>query len=164
VAAGSYTATLFFTNLLDQSVQPRQASLAVVTLPLITSQPTNQAVLEGMTATFSVGTASSALQYYQWQFDSGGGLTNLTDGGGISGALAKAVDGAFDPARAVLDGGELVVAAAEVNADAVAVEVPAEGHGGLARGGHSRRVHDLDGELVLVHTAQREYAEFQTAR
>src|SRR5208283_569448 len=86
LAAGSYTATLYFTNLNDQSVQSRQVALAIVSLPLITSQPTNQAVLEGMTATFSVGTATNALLYYQWQFDSGSGPTNLTDGGGISGS------------------------------------------------------------------------------
>ena len=43
LAAGSYTATLFFTNLLDQSVQTRHITLAIVSLPLITSQPTNQA-------------------------------------------------------------------------------------------------------------------------
>jgi uncharacterized repeat protein (TIGR03803 family) len=91
LAAGSYTATLFFTNLLDQSVQTRHISLAIVSLPLITSQPTNQPVLEGMTATFSVGTASNALLCYQWQFDSGTGPTNLTDGGAISGSATSAL-------------------------------------------------------------------------
>ena len=79
LAAGSYTATLYFTNLNDQSVQGRQVALAIVTLPLITSQPTNQAVLEGMTATFSVATATNALLYYQWQFNNGSGLMNLTE-------------------------------------------------------------------------------------
>ena len=91
LAAGSYTATLHFTNLNDQSVQSRQVALAIVTLPLITSQPTNQAVLEGMTATFSVGAATNALLYYQWQFDSGGGFTNLTDSGGISGSATSSL-------------------------------------------------------------------------
>ena len=91
LAAGSYTATLFFTNLLDQSVQTRHISLAVVTPPLITSQPANQSLLEGMTATFSVGTATNALLYYQWQFDSGSGLTNLTDWGGISGSATSSL-------------------------------------------------------------------------
>ena len=91
LAAGSYTATLYFTNLLDQSVQSRQVALAIFAFPLITSQPTNQTVLEGMTATFSVGTATNALLYYQWQFDSGGGPTNLTDGGGISGSATSAL-------------------------------------------------------------------------
>jgi uncharacterized repeat protein (TIGR03803 family) len=91
LVAGSYTATLFFTNLLDESVQRRQVALAIVSLPLITSQPTNQAVLEGMTATFSVATATNALLYYQWQFDNGSGPTNLTDGGGISGSATKSL-------------------------------------------------------------------------
>jgi len=91
LAAGSYTATLFFTNLLDQSVQSRRVALAIVTLPLITSQPTNQAVVAGMTATFSVGTATNALLYFQWQFDNGGGLMNLTDGGRISGSATSSL-------------------------------------------------------------------------
>jgi hypothetical protein len=91
LAAGSYAATLYFTNLNDQSVQSRQIALAIVTLPLLTSQPTNQTVLEGMTATFSVGTASNALLYYQWQFDNGSGLTNLTDGGDISGSATSSL-------------------------------------------------------------------------
>jgi uncharacterized repeat protein (TIGR03803 family) len=91
LAAGSYTATLYFTNLLDQSVQSRQVALAIVSLPLITSQPTNQAVLDGMTATFSVGTATNALLYYQWQFDSGSGLMSLTDGGRISGSATSSL-------------------------------------------------------------------------
>jgi uncharacterized repeat protein (TIGR03803 family) len=91
LAAGSYTATLYFTNLSDQSVQSRQVALAIVSLPLITSQPTNQAVLEGMTATFSVGTATNALLDYQWQFDSGSGPTNLTDSVGISGSATSSL-------------------------------------------------------------------------
>jgi uncharacterized repeat protein (TIGR03803 family) len=91
LAAGSYAATLYCTNLFDQSVQTRHIALAIVSLPLITSQPTNQAVLEGMTATFSVGTATNALLYYQWQFDSGSGLMNLTDGGGISGSSTSSL-------------------------------------------------------------------------
>jgi uncharacterized repeat protein (TIGR03803 family) len=91
LAAGSYMATLFFTNLLDQSVQTRRITLAVVAPPLITSQPTNQSLLEGMAATFSVGTGSNALLYYQWQFDSGSGPTNLTDSGGISGSATSSL-------------------------------------------------------------------------
>ena len=90
-AGSSYTATLYFTNLLDQSVQTRHIALAIVSLPLITSQPTNQAVLEGMTATFSVGTATNALLDHQWQFDNGSGPTNLTDGGGISGSATSSL-------------------------------------------------------------------------
>jgi uncharacterized repeat protein (TIGR03803 family) len=67
--AGSYTANLVFTDLGDNFAQVRQATLAVVTLPVITQQPTNQSLLEGMTATFTVGTASNALISYQWLDD-----------------------------------------------------------------------------------------------
>jgi uncharacterized repeat protein (TIGR03803 family) len=91
LAAGSYTATLYFTNLNDQSVQSRQVTLDIIALPVITSQPTNQAVLEGMTATFSVETASNALLSYQWQFNNGSGFTNLTDLGGISGSMTSSL-------------------------------------------------------------------------
>jgi uncharacterized repeat protein (TIGR03803 family) len=91
LAAGSYTATLYFTNLNNQSVQSRQVTLDIIALPLITSQPTNQAVLEGMTAAFSVETASNALLSYQWQFNNGSGLTNLTDSGGISGSMTSSL-------------------------------------------------------------------------
>ena len=84
--AGSYTATLWFTNLTDSFVQSRQVTLAIVTPPVITSQPVSQTVFQGMTASFTVGTASNALQYYQWQFDNGVYQTNLSDGGSISGS------------------------------------------------------------------------------
>jgi uncharacterized repeat protein (TIGR03803 family) len=91
LAAGSYAATLNFTNLNDRSVQRRQVALAIVAPPLITSQPANQAALEGMTATFSVGTATNALLSYQWRFNSASGLTNLTDRGGISGSVTPSL-------------------------------------------------------------------------
>jgi uncharacterized repeat protein (TIGR03803 family) len=89
LAAGSYTATLYFINLTEESVQSREVTLAIVGPPVITSQPTNQTVLAGMMATFAVGTATNALLSYQWQFDNGSGLTNLTDGGGISGSATS---------------------------------------------------------------------------
>ena len=50
--------------------------------PSITQQPTNQAVLEGATATFSVQATGGLPLYYQWQYNS----NNLTDGGNISGS------------------------------------------------------------------------------
>ena len=83
---GSYAATLWFTNLSDSFGQPRHVTLAIVTPPIITAQPVSQAVFQGMTASFTVGTTSNALQYYQWQFDNGIYQTNLTDGGSISGS------------------------------------------------------------------------------
>ena len=83
--AGSYSATVSFTNSNDNYAQSRQFTLAVVTPPVITSQPANQAVLEGETASFTVGTASNALLFFQWQENS----TNLTDGGNLAGSTAS---------------------------------------------------------------------------
>ena len=86
---GNHTATLQFNNLTDQYVQSRQVTLAVVTPPVITTQPTNLVLFEGATATFTVETSSNALQFYQWQQDNGSYLTNLTDGGNISGSATN---------------------------------------------------------------------------
>ena len=83
--AGGFSAALLFTNLTDHFVQYRQAILAVVTPPVITAQPTNEALLVGMTANFSVSIASNALMFYQWQMNG----TNLTDAGKISGSTAS---------------------------------------------------------------------------
>ncbi|HXR48690.1 MAG TPA: choice-of-anchor tandem repeat GloVer-containing protein [Candidatus Limnocylindrales bacterium] len=83
--AGGYTAALRFTNLNDGFGQTRLITLAVVTPPVITAQPTNQAVLVGMSAGFSVGTGTNALLFYQWQDN----RTNLTDGGNISGSATS---------------------------------------------------------------------------
>jgi len=82
---GSYAATLTFSNLTDNFGQTRSATLAVVTPPAITAQPTNQAVLEGMTASFSVSIGTNALMYYQWQENG----ANLADQGNISGSATS---------------------------------------------------------------------------
>jgi hypothetical protein len=79
---GTYQATVWFTNLNDKVAQSRQFSLLVISPPTITTQPTNQAVLEGATATFTAGATGGLPLSYQWQ-DNG---TNLTDGGNISGS------------------------------------------------------------------------------
>jgi hypothetical protein len=79
--AGTYTATLSFTNLNDNFGQDRQFSLAIISPPTITRQPTNQAALDGETVSFSTATGGGWPQYYQWQFNS----NNLADGDGISG-------------------------------------------------------------------------------
>jgi uncharacterized repeat protein (TIGR03803 family) len=83
--AGSYSTTLRFTNRTDNFVQTRQLTLAVVTPPAITSQPTNLALLDGMTANFSVGIATNALMNYQWLLN--GRL--MTDGGNFSGTTTS---------------------------------------------------------------------------
>ncbi len=82
LVAGSYPATLWFTNLNDAFGQGHQFTLDVVTMPMITIQPTNQTLPVGSTVMFTVGTSSNALLFYQWQENS----TNLTDGGIISGS------------------------------------------------------------------------------
>ncbi len=82
LVAGSYATTIWFTNLNDSFGQSRQLTLDIVTLPVITAQPTNQTVPVGSTVIFTVGTATNALLFYQWQ-ESG---TNLTDGGIVSGS------------------------------------------------------------------------------
>jgi subtilase family serine protease len=79
---GTYSATLWFTNLSSGVGQSRQFTLAVISPPTITAQPANQIVLEGAMATFTVGATGGLPLYYQWQ-DNG---TNLTDGGNISGS------------------------------------------------------------------------------
>jgi uncharacterized repeat protein (TIGR03803 family) len=86
---GTYTATLSFTNLNNHFGQSRSIRLAIVTPPMITSQPASQAVLEGMNATFSVGTAANALSSFQWRQDNGTFVTNLSDGSGISGSATS---------------------------------------------------------------------------
>ena len=92
--AGSYAATLWFTNLNltnlnDRLGQSRQVNLDVVAPPVITLQPVNQTVFQGMTATFTVGTSNSASLSYQWQYDNGLYVTDLTDGDGVSGSITS---------------------------------------------------------------------------
>ena len=50
------------------------------TLPVITTQPVNQTVNEGQTATFTV--AGTNITSYQWQFFNGSTWQNVTDGTG----------------------------------------------------------------------------------
>jgi uncharacterized repeat protein (TIGR03803 family) len=82
---GDYTTELSFTDLTDGFVQSLLVTLAVVTPPVITSQPAPEALLAGQTANFSVGVATNALVYYQWQENG----ANLTDGGNISGSATS---------------------------------------------------------------------------
>ncbi len=89
LAVGSYTATLFFTNLSDQSIQTRQVTLEMAGLPVITSQPKNVTVSEGMTAGFTVDLATNTLLAYQWRLANGSSLIDLVDGGGISGSATS---------------------------------------------------------------------------
>ena len=67
LAVGTYSATIWFTNLNDNAGQSRLFSLAVISPPAITQQPTNQAVLDGATAIFTVEAAGGLPLFYQWQ-------------------------------------------------------------------------------------------------
>ncbi|HTV62527.1 MAG TPA: protease pro-enzyme activation domain-containing protein, partial [Verrucomicrobiae bacterium] len=79
---GIYTASLAFTNLNDNFGQDRQFTLDIISPPVITLQPTNQAVLDGENAAFAAQTGGGVPQYYQWRFNG----TNLTDGDGLVGS------------------------------------------------------------------------------
>jgi len=82
LAVGSYSASVWFTNLSDGVGQVRQFALSVISPPAITLQPTNQTVLDGATATFTVGISGGQPLFYQWQANS----NNLTNNGHISGS------------------------------------------------------------------------------
>jgi uncharacterized repeat protein (TIGR03803 family) len=86
LATGSYAGILWFTNQNNGFGQVRPVTLAVVTPPVIVSQPASQAVMEGSAVSLSVGTSSNALLFYQWRQDNGMYLTNLSDGPNISGS------------------------------------------------------------------------------
>ncbi|MDR3413534.1 MAG: immunoglobulin domain-containing protein, partial [Formivibrio sp.] len=79
---GTYTATLWFTNVNDGIGQSRQIVLSVISPPTITQQPTNQTVLEGESAGFRVQATGGLPLAYQWQLSG----TNLADGGNILGS------------------------------------------------------------------------------
>ncbi|MGP8199424.1 MAG: choice-of-anchor tandem repeat GloVer-containing protein [Limisphaerales bacterium] len=83
--AGSYTTTVWFTNLNTGFGQSRVFSLEVADVRVaITMPPTNQSVLAGQEATLSVGATGVPLFYY-WQKNGG----NLTDSGRISGSATS---------------------------------------------------------------------------
>jgi uncharacterized repeat protein (TIGR03803 family) len=87
---GDYTATIWFTNLNDGSVQTRVYTLSVQaspqTVPIIVAQSTNVTVLEGQTATYTVQVTPGSLPVtYTWIRN---GIV-LQDGGNISGATTS---------------------------------------------------------------------------
>ena len=83
LAVGVYNATLWFTNLNDGFGQNRQFTLTIIRPPTITSQPSDQAVIQGATVEFTVNATGGLPLSYQWQFNN----TNLTDGENISGSM-----------------------------------------------------------------------------
>src|SRR5262249_34233501 len=85
-SAGTYPAQLLFLNTRETSAQNRAAILQVLTAPAILSQPANLALLEGMSASFAVHVATNGGLSYQWRFDNGIDVTNLTDNANILGS------------------------------------------------------------------------------
>ncbi len=82
---GTYAATVWFTNLTDSVAFGRQFTLTVLIAPMITSQPSDQAVIYGATAGFSVTADGSPPLSYKWSANG----TNLSDGGDISGSATS---------------------------------------------------------------------------
>ena len=82
---GTYTNTVWFTNLADSAAIGRQYTLSVLAPPAITNQPSSQAVPFGATAVFSVAASGAQPLFYQWWADG----TSLTDGGNISGSATS---------------------------------------------------------------------------
>jgi hypothetical protein len=81
-ALGTYSATVWFTNLSDGVGQGRVFQLAVIAPPTIAGQPTNQTVLDGSIVAFTVGANGGQPLSYEWQANS----NNLADGGHIYGS------------------------------------------------------------------------------
>ena len=87
---GSYTATVWFTNLNDSVAQSRELILSVArtsAVPVIVSQPLSQTALPGASVVFAVTAIGNAPLFYQWQEDT----ANLSDGGNISGSSTAAL-------------------------------------------------------------------------
>lgn len=80
--AGSYPATVWFTNLNDGFAQRRTVTLYAQDTPGILVQPANVTVPTGATAKFSVATGTNALLAFQWQANG----VNLSNGANVSGA------------------------------------------------------------------------------
>ena len=77
---GTYSATIWFTNLTDGAAQSRAFSLAIINPPVITAQPASLAVIGGTTVTFTSGASGRLLLNCQWQYDG----INVTIGGRVS--------------------------------------------------------------------------------
>ena len=73
------------------SVTSAPASLAVLSIPIITSEPASETVLSGSTVTFNVGATGVGTLAYQWQVNNGAGYVNLTDAGIVSGSATSAL-------------------------------------------------------------------------
>jgi hypothetical protein len=87
LAVGSYTTTLWFTNLTDGVGQSRPVTLNVIAPPIITNSPASQAVLGGATVLFTVGAASAGPLTFQWRQNG----VSLSDGLNLSGSATASL-------------------------------------------------------------------------
>jgi hypothetical protein len=81
-APGAYSASIWFTNVSDGFAQSRPFTLDIITPPIITIFPTNQTVLGGSTALFTVQAIGGLPMFFQWRQNG----TNLVDGTNVSGS------------------------------------------------------------------------------
>jgi beta-glucanase (GH16 family) len=77
------------TNMYGAVTSAPPATLSVVYLPVITTQPVSQTNYVSTQVAFSVGAVGSAPLSYQWQAGSGGTYTNLVNGAAITGATSN---------------------------------------------------------------------------
>ena len=78
---GTYVGSLWCTNVATELSFERQYTLTILAPPTITTQPVDEAVLDGDTAMFSAAATGGLPMFYQWQLDG----TNIADGGHFSG-------------------------------------------------------------------------------
>lgn len=67
LVAGTYSASLVFTNLNSGTTQVRPATLLLSARPAITNQPASKAVFTGGIASFTVGASGTAPLSYSWR-------------------------------------------------------------------------------------------------
>ncbi len=87
LVVGSYSSTLWFTNLSDGVGQGRPFVLNVIAPPTIVNSPASQAVLGGATVILTVDAASAGPLSFQWRQNN----VNLSDGPNLSGSTAAAL-------------------------------------------------------------------------
>jgi uncharacterized repeat protein (TIGR03803 family) len=111
--AGTYSETVWITNLMDSVVIPRVFTLNILGAPVIASQPENQYAVQGSNATFAVSATGGTPLSCQWQKNgvSITGATNfnytasnvqLTDSGSLYTCVVTNVFGSVTSSSGVL--------------------------------------------------------------
>jgi hypothetical protein len=96
------------------------AALSVAVSPAITTQPTNQVVTHGDTATFTVAAAGTAPLSYQWE-ESGAPIAGATAASYITGSTTSADNGAHFTVRVSNVAGSVISKPATLTVSATAV-------------------------------------------